>query len=521
MLGDRSYGDTNPPPPIPAPVGTVAWWNQKVDPYNFDSIVDPNISIQYHASAINADTGATIPCDGTATIQEGTRVRFVFEPHTPEDIYWFATGAAFDSPYGEWIAGAAKPAANMCTYLPQKDFIVTQHSKGLSGQANVTGNIYVSLVGNPPAKDLEVTGSVGNCTTVGSNKTCTASSVGTISARFNFAPTTGIFYGRNSTNRGCFTSNRAMQSRTRNAPVRWREMSVAIPKQTISCSIKVAEKPVENPSVPTITATSQCVVGTPHTLSITGTDPSGGAIRYAIDWDVNGSIDEYIPPTGYVPSGTAKNAQRTYSATGQQSVRARTENQAGAHSAWKTYTFACENPKFVQCPRGWGRDPLRNNTCHVLCPGTQNFAPGDNVNNCPSQCLSSQGAPCAFNVCGMAGGTVRPNCSCSGSPPPDSLCSAAPRILTWLVRPLLLQSGNPTFLTWSTRDVSSCSVTGTNGDGKQGTSCPSGWCETSGTHVQSGPIRGQTTYTLSCVGDDNSTVATSTTVNIIPVFREN
>ena len=187
-----------------------------------------------------------------------------------------------------------------------------------------------------------------------------------------------------------------------------------------------------------------------------------------------------------------------------------------------TYQSSTNQCIFDNCPAGQARNPI-DNQCHVLCPNGTTFAPNDDINQC-SQCAANMGQTCfAHNSCGMPGaaGVVQCSGACSAFPPSENLCVAAPRIITWLVRPLLVQSGSPTFLTWNTANVASCSVSGTNGDGKQGASCPQGWCATSGTHLQSGPILGQTTYMLTCIGNNNSTIATSSTVNIVPVFQEN
>ncbi len=68
---------------------------------------NPNVSITYHAQAVNADTGEMLACG--STVPKGTKVRYEFVPHVSEDIYWFATGYALDSPYGDWGVSTVAP----------------------------------------------------------------------------------------------------------------------------------------------------------------------------------------------------------------------------------------------------------------------------------------------------------------------------------------------------------------------------------------------------------------------------
>ncbi|MDO8522100.1 MAG: hypothetical protein Q7S08_02315 [bacterium] len=82
--------------------------------------------------------------------------------------------------------------------------------------------------------------------------------------------------------------------------------------------------------------------------------------------------------------------------------------------------------------------------------------------------------------------------------------------------PSLLSSGDTTQVHWEVSNVTSCTVTGTNGDSWTGLS--------SGASGQtSSAITGQTTYTLTCAAYAGVTPATLSeiqTVNIIPIFEE-
>ena len=84
------------------------------------------------------------------------------------------------------------------------------------------------------------------------------------------------------------------------------------------------------------------------------------------------------------------------------------------------------------------------------------------------------------------------------------------------IRPFLVKKGDTVNVYWNVKNVSSCSVTGTNGDSWTGNSSGSAGKTTS-------PIIGQTTYTLSCAALPKATPASITetqTVNVIPTFQE-
>jgi hypothetical protein len=80
-------------------------------------------------------------------------------------------------------------------------------------------------------------------------------------------------------------------------------------------------------------------------------------------------------------------------------------------------------------------------------------------------------------------------------------------------RPTIVLKGKTTKLYWNISNVSSCTVTGTNGDS---------WSDaTSGTSGKSSSaINQKNVYTLSCTALDSSTYQESTTVNLVPAYQE-
>jgi len=82
--------------------------------------------------------------------------------------------------------------------------------------------------------------------------------------------------------------------------------------------------------------------------------------------------------------------------------------------------------------------------------------------------------------------------------------------LTFTVTPLLVAKNGTLQVTWSTANVTSCNITGTNGDS---------WTGTNGTQT-SAHITSQTIYTARCIANDGSILTKSATVNLIPTFCE-
>lgn len=159
-------------------------------------------------------------------------------------------------------------------------------------------------------------------------------------------------------------------------------------------------------------------------------------------------------------------------------------------------TFTCN--ALDECPAGYtlGADGFCTSSSQggVQC-ATGYYCQGNDLyyrelqnNSCQSQFIQT----CEY---GCSGG------SCLLAPAPQATLTASP---------LLVQRGNTTIVQWSASNVSSCTVTGTNGDS---------WSGASGNQTTS-PITVETTYTLRCTGLDGSILEVERTVSILPVFQE-
>jgi len=239
-----------------------------------------------------------------------------------------------------------------------------------------------------------------------------------------------------------------------------------------------------------------------------------------------------IQPGGITTSGqsgavtiTAPSQTTTYTYSGQGTFWYLNRN-LGSFSCDATISvnscpagYALQNGQCVQsaCPAGY---TLQNGACVLTsCPAGYTLQNGACVNQCgaqffcqgsdlyqrnPTTCNASLYQHCPYGCQGSA---------CLGAPPPS--------IVLWNVSPVLVRSGSTVGVHWQAKNVKSCTITGTNGDGT-GNNTTGVWDTDTGDKTSS-PITAQTIYTITCqglAGASPSSVSESTTVNIIPDFQE-
>ena len=491
-------------------------------------LYDSSVSITYNVgvSMIDEQGNKVRPIANGESLPENTRVLLEFMPHVYTDIYWFGTGGSYDSPYGDWTAAAgAPPGAERCS---QKNLY--QSKVPLSKTSGV--DLFAALSVAPPVKNITMGGVTASCVASGSagNQICTLTTPGTVNATFRFQPTKGEFYAgrieyQYSVN-PCEYDDSPMElyrgSRSSSG-----DYELKVPLREVPFTINVVQRPVDQtpPTTPAASNALQCTVGQPYAITMTATDPQNDRIRYGIDWDNNGTVDEYVPSSGYVNSGTSQTASRTYATAGSKTVRVLAQDEGGLSSGWATITFTCSTPTPIEddnnnnqpppanCPVGY---TLQNNTCVFTgCPSgftqqgaacvmvmTQctatNFCIGDNLYHRNAQCTQAFVQQCVF---GCSGNVCRSAASGSGD---------------IIAQPMLVQAGGTTNVTWQTNGMEddSCIVTDdnpgitTNRRGESGS-------------FVSGALHQVTTFTLTCDRELGGRFTDSVTVNIVPIFEEN
>lgn len=195
-----------------------------------------------------------------------------------------------------------------------------------------------------------------------------------------------------------------------------------------------------------------------------------------------------------------------------------------AGSALDTLTHECVIVPDSLCPAGTHIDPATLQCVpNAQCPAGQSWNGSGCV--CPAGTVWYQNQ-CQVGLCvpgfecGNDGNVYRKNMQCEltlheecqwGCANGACNPAPAPEVVTWKVTPTLVAKNKTTVVSWEVRNVTSCSVSGTNGDS---------WTGMQGVNTSS-PLIGQTTYTLHCTPytGQNWTDRTAI-VNIIPVFQE-
>lgn len=452
----------------------------------------PMTTVIYNAYVYNADTGAIVPPG--SSIQKGTRLRFEFAEGASSDLSWFGTGSWNDSPYGSWVNDASQFPGTQCRPEDKIGPAPNMSSSVLSGQ-------FARLTVENPIKSISGISSFTCSAGAGDNKNCTASTAGVFTPVFNFNATEGSFWAstRASSNYyqtwdqvttppsplpspvpqcsalassdtdgwcgfgggttlhhyGCFANATPMQLyQGADAPY-----TVQVPAQVISYPITVVDGPNTAPASPSISASGQCLVDSPYALSFSATDSDGDTLRYLVDWDNDGTADQIVPPSGYVASGSVQTASRTFTLPGTKTIKVLAEDSKGSVSAWRTHTVDCS-----------------------AAPDADDGGFGDG----------------------------------DGGEGEGEIPTAAAISIRAL--PSLVRQGEQTTIRWEASGVSSCSISGSNGD-----SLPaSGQTLPIPGEALTTAIQAQTTYTLSCIEEDSGTTETAiATVNVLPVFQEN
>lgn len=407
---------------------------------------------------VNENGGVVRELSCGDSVPEGTRVKYSFDAHKYTDISWFGTGSSNDSPYGMWREYGSQPSpATRCE--PDNLYKTGAHK----------ANLYAELTVEPPTKS--VTTNMPGCTN-GTNgtKTCVAG-VGTYDATYTFAATRGNFWGgwlhtKEDDRQGgqCYAPSRNYrgvdQKAMRTGSVSGTVYAMPVPQKTYPCKIigvSGPEEPTQPPVRPNLTvAAGACVIGQPFGVSVTSNDPDGDQIRYEVDWTNDGVVEETIPSSGYLASGTSRSVTRTFASGGSKTLRVRAQDEHGARSPWATISFNCtENGDDTTVDLNGENEP-------VLTDDTE---------------------------------------------PIPTLNDLSLRAL-----PSLVRSGQTTKVHWSSQNMTSCAVTGTNGDSWSGLNSP-----VSG--EVSGAIQSLVTYTLTCQAR-GSTFTKTATVNVLPSWVE-
>lgn len=301
--------------------------------YDINASVTRNAYMYRNSIAIN---------DG-AVVNVGDTISFT-APVMNSDISWFASGYSVDSPYGKWVNNAGFPGSisTLITTLPAY-------------------KIYSEFSVNPSAITFTHTGSTASLSCNSNGSSCVVNSSGSILTQVNYSSTYGKFYYRYEYSGGQIGQATIFQTTPMRRilnyssanqagwyhPVDSSDYVVNVPTQVINFSI-TAVGGNNPPFIPVLTPDATCTVGQVFSLTVRGIDPDSDNIRYAIDWDNNGSVDQYLPSSGYVNSNTSQTVSQAIAIPGVYSYKVRTEDSKGGVSPWTpVQATTCVNPTYV------------------------------------------------------------------------------------------------------------------------------------------------------------------------------
>lgn len=92
--------------------------------------------------------------------------------------------------------------------------------------------------------------------------------------------------------------------------------------------------PNSAPNLPVVVNNPSVSVGVPLVFTMTSTDPENDNIKYEIDWNNDGTIDQTIDSSGYIPSGTSRSTNNIWNSAGTYTVKIRATDVKGLSSSW-------------------------------------------------------------------------------------------------------------------------------------------------------------------------------------------
>ncbi len=326
-------------------------------------------TVSCSANVTNAATGN--PVNESTPVPVGTRLLFQPKPLESTDIVWYLGGG--ECPYGYWVADAGKPAQR-CNPTDSNSsgraFYIGQDSGGKD--VDVEAQIFTPFSVDPwdITVDHENNGTL-QCNASGTD--CLVVAPGTIKSTFTCSATSGKLRFQykyiTGTDQSCYDYEGPVSSSKYPA-----HYPISVPAQTIPFTFTAQPANPNNrpPLPPTITGPVTGSVGTSYTFTVTATDPDNDTIRYGIDWDRNGTVDEWLPALGFVASGTSQTVSHLWTTTGPKTFQALTADSNGATSGWTTHTITLsQNYLLTVTKAGDGSGSVDSTptgiTCNAAC----------------------------------------------------------------------------------------------------------------------------------------------------------
>ncbi|MFO7807568.1 MAG: hypothetical protein R6V40_04085, partial [Candidatus Moraniibacteriota bacterium] len=159
-------------------------------------------------------------------------------------------------------------------------------------------------------------------------------------------------------------------------------------------------------------------------FQVSASDPDNDNIRYGVDWNNDGSIDQWYPSSGAVESGTEKTINYQWITSGHKTFQVVAEDVHGARSPWASHEIEiieCASCAYKQCYGGkvycydscWNREGAFDD---CIKDGVKGICSCVNSNT-EGKCIDAQ---CVYDgVCGSADSEGQSFCD---KPPRENLC---------------------------------------------------------------------------------------------------
>ncbi len=472
-------------------------------------ISDPMVTINYPAVVtLTKSAQPTVPISSGTTVNVGDILSFS-TPFQDTDISWFGTGYADDSPFGSWVSGAVPTDSNL-------------YSRGESviWYCDANDQLYVLYSVNTPDVTFDHYGSSAglNCNNNGS--VCTVTSAGSVVMNVVFAETYGKFNGLNDFWYWGVSWWNAYYGTT--LQVVYTLSTHVIPSETLHFTF-TAVSSNNPPTAPTIVGPTTGEPSTSYSFSLTATDPDNDTIRYGLDWNNDTLVDQWVPSSGYINSGTSQSVNKLWPAVGTYTFKALTEDVNSGRSGWTSHTITIANSCAIGIINNCGvmETPSGGNSGTCTVSGTCNYT-------CTNGAWSQNNNSCVVPKCSDGIDNDSPldgfidygsgplnDPGCSSSIDTDEYNALTPPELTTTARVVDPgPSGVPIDLIWDTNNGNEalCSLTGgliaTNPLDPANTNIPIGNVDTGSTTVT---ISARTTYTLTCPNGTDTTM-----VEVVP-----
>jgi hypothetical protein len=107
------------------------------------------------------------------------------------------------------------------------------------------------------------------------------------------------------------------------------------------------EQAINEPNRPSISGDLTTLINSNYLFQIHSTDPQGYNIRYGLDWSnpLDDIVDDWIPSTGYLSSGTYQDASHVFPVAGEVSFAVLAQNEWGLNSDWRYKDILVYHPE--------------------------------------------------------------------------------------------------------------------------------------------------------------------------------